>query len=42
MRLVWLGSLLMVLGGVLAATDRRYRKLARKDQAQAAAQTASS
>ena len=40
MRLVWLGALLMVLGGVLAASDRRYRKLARKDQVQAAAQEA--
>lgn len=25
MRLVWLGGVLMVLGGLLAATDRRYR-----------------
>jgi cytochrome c-type biogenesis protein CcmF len=25
MRLVWLGGMLMVLGGLLAASDRRYR-----------------
>ena len=38
MRLVWLGGALMVLGGLLAATDRRYR-LIRAAQAQVAAST---
>ena len=30
-RWVWLGALLMALGGVLAITDRRYRRLADRD-----------
>ena len=29
-RWIWLGALIMALGGVLAATDRRYRVLARR------------
>jgi len=32
-RWVWLGALLMALGGVLAITDRRYRRLAVRDAA---------
>jgi cytochrome c-type biogenesis protein CcmF len=31
-RWLWLGGLLMTLGGVLAATDPRYRKQARRDK----------
>jgi cytochrome c-type biogenesis protein CcmF len=31
-RWVWLGGLLMALGGVVAAADRRYRKLAARDR----------
>jgi len=38
-RFIWLGSLIMAFGGLLAATDRRYRTLARRSSA-AAAQTA--
>jgi Cytochrome c biogenesis factor len=30
-RWVWLGGLLMALGGVMAALDARYRRLAVKD-----------
>jgi cytochrome c-type biogenesis protein CcmF len=29
-RWIWLGGLLMGLGGLLAASDRRYYRLARK------------
>ena len=29
-RLIWLGGLMMVLGGVLAASDRRYRVALRR------------
>ncbi|SEG57886.1 heme lyase CcmF/NrfE family subunit [Marinobacterium lutimaris] len=32
-RWIWLGGLLMTLGGILAATDPRYRKQARRDMA---------
>ncbi|MGQ0530667.1 MAG: cytochrome c-type biogenesis CcmF C-terminal domain-containing protein, partial [Panacagrimonas sp.] len=32
MRLVWLGGVLMFFGGILAASDKRYR-LARREQA---------
>jgi cytochrome c-type biogenesis protein CcmF len=32
-RWVWLGGLLMALGGVVAALDARYRRLAVKDAA---------
>ncbi|MDH3948886.1 MAG: heme lyase CcmF/NrfE family subunit [Gammaproteobacteria bacterium] len=35
-RWIWLGALIMALGGLLAATDPRYRKLARDKQKQAA------
>ncbi len=35
-RWVWLGALFMALGGVLAASDRRYRVLARRRAAQTA------
>ncbi len=34
---IWLGPMLMVLGGVLAATDRRYRLAVRRPQASMAA-----
>ncbi len=29
-RWIWLGALIMALGGILAASDRRYRMLARR------------
>mgnify|MGYP000647503917 CR=1 FL=1 len=32
-RWLWLGGLLMAFGGGLAATDRRYRTLARRSSA---------
>jgi len=35
-RWIWLGALIMALGGLLAATDPRYRKLARDKRKQAA------
>ena len=35
-RWIWLGALIMALGGLLSATDPRYRKLARGKQKQAA------
>jgi cytochrome c-type biogenesis protein CcmF len=28
---IWVGALIMALGGTLAAADRRYRKLAQRD-----------
>jgi cytochrome c-type biogenesis protein CcmF len=40
MRLVWLGGVLMFLGGLLAATDRRYRLAAAQAPAPADAVTA--
>ena len=36
-RWLWLGSLFMTFGGLLAATDPRYRKQARREAARAAA-----
>jgi cytochrome c-type biogenesis protein CcmF len=30
LRWIWLGGLLMALGGLIAASDRRYYRLARK------------
>lgn len=36
-RLIWLGTLLMALGGLLAASDRRYRVAAAEAQGEAAA-----
>jgi len=36
-RWLWLGGLLMTAGGLLAATDPRYRKQARRDAARAVA-----
>ena len=36
-RWLWLGGLLMTFGGLLAATDPRYRKQARREAARAAA-----
>ncbi|MFW2440349.1 MAG: heme lyase CcmF/NrfE family subunit [Arenicellales bacterium] len=39
-RWIWLGALIMALGGLLSATDPRYRKLAGAKQKQAAAATA--
>jgi cytochrome c-type biogenesis protein CcmF len=35
-RWIWLGALIMGIGGVLAATDRRYLRMARRKQATAA------
>jgi cytochrome c-type biogenesis protein CcmF len=35
-RWIWLGALIMALGGLLSATDPRYRKLARAKRKQAA------
>ncbi len=35
-RWIWAGALLMSIGGLLAASDRRYRKLLRQPQADAA------
>ncbi|HZP13076.1 MAG TPA: heme lyase CcmF/NrfE family subunit [Nevskiaceae bacterium] len=40
MRMVWLGGVLMFLGGLLAATDRRYRLAAARHPAPADALTA--
>lgn len=34
-RLIWYGAIIMALGGLLAATDRRYRKTARATQPRA-------
>jgi len=31
-RWLWLGGLLMTFGGILAATDPRYRKQSRREQ----------
>ncbi len=33
LRWVWLGAILMSIGGILAAADKRYRKLAMRDEA---------
>ena len=35
-RFIWLGALLMTAGGFLAASDKRYRRAARKKQAEEA------
>jgi len=35
-RWIWLGCLMMAVGGVLAATDPRYRRLAEREQRGAA------
>ena len=32
LRWIWLGAIIMSIGGILAATDKRYRKLARRRQ----------
>ena len=41
-RWIWLGTIIMSIGGLLAATDRRYRVLARRnEQTDSSAQTAS-
>jgi cytochrome c-type biogenesis protein CcmF len=40
-RCIWLGAILVALGGLLAALDRRYRLPARVREAEAAAATAS-
>jgi cytochrome c-type biogenesis protein CcmF len=37
---IWGGCLIMALGGLLAATDRRYRSKVRKDQPEASTGTA--
>jgi cytochrome c-type biogenesis protein CcmF len=34
---IWIGCVIMALGGLLAATDRRYRLKVRREQAIAAA-----
>jgi cytochrome c-type biogenesis protein CcmF len=34
---IWVGCVIMALGGLLAATDRRYRLAVRREQAAAAA-----
>lgn len=39
-RWIWLGGLLMALGGILAASDRRYFRLARRSRATARTVTA--
>ncbi|MEO8443548.1 MAG: heme lyase CcmF/NrfE family subunit [Gammaproteobacteria bacterium] len=39
-RFIWLGAIVMALGGLLAATDRRYRVRAREAAASAVAQAA--
>jgi cytochrome c-type biogenesis protein CcmF len=36
MRLLWLGAALMALGGLLAATDRRYRQKSRATEGEGA------
>ena len=41
-RFIWLGAIVMALGGILAATDRRYRLRAREAAGALAAQTAQS
>ena len=41
-RWVWLGALLMALGGVTAVLDKRYRRLRRRDQVPATTSTAAS
>ena len=33
---IWVGALIMALGGIIAAADRRYRKLAQRDAKQGA------
>jgi len=40
-RWIWLGAIIMALGGVLAASDRRYRLTARRRAAAAVAELAS-
>jgi cytochrome c-type biogenesis protein CcmF len=37
-RFIWLGALVMAIGGLLAATDRRYRAAAKQDAAERAAE----
>ena len=39
-RWIWLGGVLMALGGILAVTDRRYRTRSRKVKVPAGASTA--
>jgi cytochrome c-type biogenesis protein CcmF len=36
-RWIWLGTLIMGIGGVLAVTDKRYLRMARRKKAPAAA-----
>ena len=36
-RWIWLGALIMAFGGLLAATDKRYRKTVKSAQREAAA-----
>jgi cytochrome c-type biogenesis protein CcmF len=39
-RFIWLGTLIMAFGGLLAATDRRYRTAAEKSRAVSSSQPA--
>ena len=39
LRWIWLGAILMGVGGIMASFDKRYRKLARRDAAKLQAQT---
>jgi len=39
-RWIWLGALIMAFGGLLAATDRRYRLTARRERAKLPADSA--
>jgi cytochrome c-type biogenesis protein CcmF len=41
-RFIWFGAIVMALGGILAATDRRYRVRAREAAGAAATQAAQS
>jgi cytochrome c-type biogenesis protein CcmF len=38
-RFIWLGAVIMALGGLLAITDRRYRLAVRESTAAAGADT---
>ena len=40
-RWIWLGALIMAFGGLLAATDKRYRQLARREMAVSSQQVGS-
>jgi cytochrome c-type biogenesis protein CcmF len=40
LRFIWLGTLVMAFGGLLAATDRRYRLVTREARSTAGTQPA--